>query len=57
MSELHTEVAYGILPELVSHVLKMDAQADGLQLVYTSLWLLRPLIPHRRLCKDVQNGC
>lgn len=33
LSELHREVAYGILPELVSHALKMDAQADGLFLV------------------------
>ena len=30
LGELYGEVAYGILPELVSHVLKMDPQTDGL---------------------------
>jgi len=30
LGELCREVAYGILPELVSHALKINAQTDGL---------------------------
>lgn len=30
LGELYREIAYGILPELVSHALKINAQIDGL---------------------------
>ena len=55
-SDLYREVAYGILPELVSHVLKLDAQADGLFLMLVCMSLWSPPIPYRRLCKDVHDG-
>lgn len=59
LSELHREVAYGILPELVSHVLKMDAEADGLLVatrLYVAMVTFTSYHPYRRLCKNVQNG-
>ena len=56
LGELYREVAYGILPELVTHVLKMDPQADGLLVCLHAAMVTLPSISHRRLFKDVQNG-
>ena len=56
LGALYGEVAYGILPELVSHVLKMDPHTDGLLIFLHVVMVTLPFISHRRLCKDVQNG-